>query len=164
MKKKLVLILSLTTLVIGSMANAEIADHRNQLGLGGIVGESTGVTGKYWMGSKNAWDFRVGGLNTERWNANVSYIQHFFHAFGSDSAIASSLAPYIGLGVGVGFDRQVRDEKREDSDYFGRLPVGLTWIPAGVPLDIFGEIAPSVKFGPSYASFIEAGVGGRFYF
>jgi hypothetical protein len=153
-------------LALVSFSNQGFAYSVNQtgtLGLGVNFGEVTGVTGKIWQHPDDAIDVMVGGSSDQKWLAQASYEKHFLQAFGTSSKFVSEMAPYIGGGVGAGFNRTINNEKRS-SDIFLRLPVGIAWLPDATPLDVFVEVAPTVDVTPVTFTYLTANLGARYYF
>jgi hypothetical protein len=130
------------------------------LGLGIMLGSPTGVTGKYWLSTITALD---GGLgfpfdSDVRLNFNADYLYHFpIHG-----NIPGFLPFYIGAGARL---RALDKERSNDKADFGiRIPLGLEFIPSGVPLDFFAEIAPAIVVAPRGDVGLDGVVGIRYKF
>ena len=52
----------------------------------------------------------------------------------------------------------------DDSEGAIRIPLGLSYLTARLPLELFAEIVPVVEFAPDTDADVEGGVGIRFYF
>lgn len=122
-------------------------------GLGIIIGEPTGLSCKYWMGSDKAIDgaaaWHLG--DNGYLNIHADYLLH------NRSLIQSNVPLYFGLGVGIGFHE-------EDARIGIRIPLGISYEFPNSPLDAFLEIAPALRILPNTGFGIGAGLGLRFYF
>ena len=123
-------------------------------GLGVILGEPTGISGKSWLNRRNAvdgglaWSFRGEGSL----HIHADYLWHFHDAIEA----SEKLVPFVGVGG--------RLATRGEAVFGVRIPVGLVWWPKQVPLDVFAEIVPIVDLAPATELRANAGVGVRFYF
>ncbi len=144
----------------------------NEFGLGLIVGEPTGPTGKLWLSHESAVDFGL-AFSFDHYTLIYSdYLYHFPGAFGASSPFAARLVPYIGIGGAMAFASD-RDHGN-DRPYFGRgrdtfglgirVPLGMEWFAPRPRLGVFAEIVPGVALIPDTSSFVDAGLGARFYF
>ncbi len=175
MRSLLVLAALLTTLTT-SMAHAQ----RNSWGSGGpfglgiILGEPSAITARYNLDKVRAID---GGISFfySRWTLlYIDGLYQFQGAFGRANSFFAQTTPYIGLGgVLVISDLPRRESRREryfsDSDStdlaFGlRIPLGAEWRAVTAPIGVFAEIAPGLTILPGTNSFIQLGIGARFYF
>lgn len=126
------------------------AQGRN-LGLGIILGEPTGISVKYWLGSANAisgaaaWSFS----DEEALHIHADYL---FHNFG---LIQQNLPLYYGIGAKVKF--------ADDVNVGIRIPVGIAYI-FEAPLDTFLEIVPLLELVPDTEFGLNAAIGVRYYF
>lgn len=126
------------------------------MGLGVILGEPTGVTGKLWHKPDMAYDV---GLSYSWRKYFILYGDHLWHwknIFEGRSDFMRSLWAYAGVGAGV---------------YFGgggglgvRIPLGFEWKPKSPPLGIFAEIVPTVGLIPTVSGGVGGGIGARYYF
>ena len=162
---------------LATLSNARAATRKSShptqsgrgVGLGLILGEPSGVTGKFWTSKTNAVD---AGL-AYSFNSFVliygDYLWHFFNAL-ENAPSAKDVAPYVGVG-GAFFISSESNRKSEslftDSGSVGlglRIPLGLEWTPSSVPIGVFLEIAPGIGFIPSTYGFFQGGIGVRYYF
>ena len=123
-------------------------------GLGVILGEPTGISAKTWISSKNAIDAAIAWSTVD----DYLYVHADFlvHNFDMIKVSEGQLAFYFGLGAQVGFG--------SDLAIGARVPVGLDYLFAGTPLDIFLEIVPGLMFLPGIDFDIDAGIGIRYWF
>ena len=124
-------------------------------GIGVVLGEPTGISGKGWVSEKNAiggglaWSFR----RTGSIHVHADYLWHFLHAIHSPSRFV----PYAGPGVRIGGGR--------GGGVFGiRIVGGIGFWPPDSPLDIFAELAPIVDLAPATELSFNGGIGIRFFF
>lgn len=124
-------------------------------GLGVIFGEPTGISAKGWVSDRGAID---GGLawsyrSDEYVNVYMDYLWHFHDVFDQQH----SIVPYLGIGGRIVGGR--------GSGTAGvRIVGGMSWLPAGAPLDVYLEFAPIVDLAPETEFSANGGVGIRFYF
>ncbi len=135
------------------------ADRQNDLGIGVVIGSVAGITAKKWTTEFEAFDFGIGS-NYAAANSWL-YCDYLWHM--AELVPAKNVLPYIGVGGGVGFKRKLGNQPG-DTDLFARLPIGLTWQPARMPLGVFAEIIPSAAVIPAFFGYLDAGVGARYFF
>lgn len=126
-----------------------------RFGLGVVLGEPTGISGKYWTGPTTALDGGVAWAFGEKSALHV-HVDHLFHHFNLIKVEKGRLPVYYGLGARV---------KLEDKSRVGvRVPVGLEYLVDGAPLDIFVEVAPIVELIPATGVSVNGGAGIRYFF
>ncbi len=126
-------------------------------GLGIIVGEPTGLDAKYYLnrtfGFTGAVAWSLSGNNNL--HLQLDYLYHKYDVF---DVSKGELPFFVGIGGRIVF-------RENQSDTFGiRIPVGLLYNFAGLPIDIFGELVPILDLTPDTEFDFEAAIGGRFYF
>lgn len=141
-------------------------------GLGVILGEPAGVTGKYWIDRRSAVDTTLSYSFSDYFLLFADYLYHFPGAFGRSSQFASQLNPYVGVGAELFL--QTQDTGNQGRTYFRsdqgpagfgiRIPLGIEWRSGSPPLGVFVEIAPGVGVIPATYGFVQGGAGIRFYF
>ncbi len=123
-------------------------------GLGIIIGNPTGVSFKSWLSGNSALDLAAAwSLNDERLLIQGSYILHDVSIF---KVSKGKLALYYGIGGAIVLT--------DDVGVAARVPVGLDYMFATAPFDIFVELAPSLLLVPKTDFRIGAAVGVRFWF
>ena len=124
-------------------------------GLGIILGEPTGVSGKLWTSSENAFDFGTA------WSfqgdghllLQADYVWHIFRLI----PVSSGKLPfYVGVGGRVVFS--------DDPTIGVRVPLGLDYMFADAPVDIFVELVPILDLAPSTDFDFNGGIGVRYWF
>ena len=141
--------------VAALMVFAGSAAAQGNFGLGIILGEPTGVSGKLWLTDRTAVDMAAAWSfsDEEAFHLHADYLLHNFDLI---SVSQGRLPIHFGVGARVKF---------EDESKLGvRVPVGLTYIFDGAPLDIFFEIVPILDLIPDTEFDANAAIGIRFYF
>ncbi|MGE3611332.1 MAG: hypothetical protein AB7I27_17190 [Bacteriovoracaceae bacterium] len=127
-----------------------------KLGLGFMLGNPTGINGKYWLDSEKAVDGGVGaslGRHSE-FSIHSDYLLHNFNALYLNDIYALDL--YYGLGGRLEFS---------DSIELGiRVPVGLVYQVKEKSAEVFSEVAPILDFIGREGLELHLAVGGRYYF
>jgi hypothetical protein len=148
------------------------------VGLGILAGTPTAFNIKFW-------DSEATGTNLNLSYAGgdlavmADYLWHFRKAGSFDQSLdrPSVIVPYIGIGL-VGVFSVTDDSKsnkndrplyRRTNDQDGaglgaRIPIGLEFLPERQRFGVFAELAPGSIITPTSFSFLQAGVGGRYYF
>lgn len=125
-------------------------------GLGIIIGEPTGLSAKLWTGESTAFDAAAAWTlsdNYDALNLHADFLKHNFELIKVDKG---QLPFYFGLGAKIVL--------ANDPVIGIRVPVGLSYIFADTPLDIFLEIVPTLNLIPSTDFDIDGGIGIRYYF
>jgi hypothetical protein len=151
MKKHLILCMLLGMIII--LAKPIAAQDRG-FGMGIILGEPTGLSAKLWTSSDNAFDFAAawsfkgdGSLLLQ-----ADYVWHF-----NLIPVSSGKLPlYVGIGGRVVL---------ADDPQFGiRIPIGLDYLFAAAPIDVFVELVPILDLSPSTDFGFGGGIGIRYWF
>ncbi|MEW6055217.1 MAG: hypothetical protein AB1540_01270 [Bdellovibrionota bacterium] len=138
------------------------------LGLGVMFGEPSGITLKSWNSPTTAFDLALSYSFFGFFEILGDYLWHFPRVFKSDQFI-----PYLGAGGVLFFDtseprssnnRFFRSDTRRSVGFGVRVPVGIEFLPQKVPLGVFAEIAPGVGLAPSTFTFLDGSIGARYYF
>lgn len=138
-------------------------------GLGLIIGEPTGLSGKLWLDNAHAVDFLLAFSfdddhddNLRRLVFGADYLFHF-DVFKPRSV---ELPLYAGIGGKFVFFDNDRGRFDNDDD-FGlavRIPLGISLLLKSAPLEFFLEIVPGLFIIPSTNADLDGGIGARFYF
>jgi hypothetical protein len=150
-----------TILCAAGLAGAALpatAAQNKHVGVGFILGEPTGIDAKFWLANEHALEF---GAAWSLSGNNEFHIQgdYLFHKF---DLIHINTGDQFPLFFGIG-GRMVLVENADDVIGI-RFPVGLTYIFANYPFDIFGEIVPILDVAPDSDFDLEAAIGARFWF
>lgn len=128
--------------------------QQRSFGAGLIVGNPTGLTGKYWKNRENAYAFglawSLGG------NSSVLiYGDYLWHRFEITGEPRTPL--YVGVGAWIG--------SFENSTGLGaRIPLGIMHLFSKDPIEVFLEIVPAISLVPDTDLDVQGGVGLRYYF
>jgi len=141
-------------LTVVLLYSAAVAQEKN-FGLGIIAGEPTGLSGKLWTEKRTALDAAVAwsfGKGSKLY-LHGDYLFYNFNLFNVESG---QLPLYYGIGgkLKLGGDNTVGI----------RIPVGLNYIFANAPLDVFFEIVPVLDLIPGTEFDLNGGVGIRYFF
>ncbi len=127
-----------------------------KLGVGAMIGNPTGLNGKYWLKGEQAVD---GGFAFAMGKRNDLSI-HSDYLFHSEGALYFNDDYPLDLYYGVGG----RMEFADSIDIGLRLPVGVAHKFSNQPSDVFAEIAPIIDFIGRSGIDLHLAFGGRFYF
>jgi len=132
-------------------------------GLGVIVGEPTGISAKKWTGNSNALDFAAAwSLDSETFHFHMDYLVHNFSLIQVDKG---RLPLYYGIGGRIRLAEDNANDNSNNDDFIGiRIPVGLEYLFADAPLDIFLEIVPILDLVPETDFDFNAAIGVRYFF
>lgn len=146
-------------------ARAARADEKGVLGVGIIVGEPTGVCGKYYLGNDTAIDAAVGAAFLGR-GAQV-HGDFLWHPWVLDTKETFALPVYIGAGLRILNHEGSGDD--EDHVRIGvRIPAGIVFDFTKIPIDVFVEAALVGDYhtagDASFGIAFNGGAGARYYF
>lgn len=129
----------------------------DQFGLGIMLGEPTGVNGKYFIDKYNALDAAFGWspFGDNDFHIHADYLYHIYSL--TDSGMGEAPV-YFGLGARAVF----RNDKDNQAGF--RFPVGVDHLFTSVPFDVFVEIVPILNVAPDTDFDLEGVVGARFFF
>ena len=124
-------------------------------GLGIILGEPTGISGKLWTGHHTAIDGAI-AWSFEKKSSMHLHGDLLFHNFNRARVDEGKLLLYYGIGGRVKF---------EDKSKVGvRVPLGINYLFAKAPLDFFLEIVPILDLAPSTDFSLNGAIGIRYFF
>lgn len=146
---------SIVIALLAVMVFAGSAASQGAFGLGVIVGEPTGVSAKIWMSDRSAVDMGAAWSFSDEAALHL-HADFLLHNFDLISVEKGRLPIHFGIGGRVKFE--------DDSKIGIRIPVGLTYIFDGAPVDIFVEAVPIVDLAPDTEFDVNAAIGARFYF
>ncbi len=130
-----------------------------RFGVGLVFGESTGLTGKYWLTGSTAIDGSLGYSFFDRFRMNINYLVHDNKAFE-----APEFSLYYGIGGSIlGGEGYVTRSRVGNFGIGVRGVLGVTYIFPRAPLDTFLEIAPVLVFAPPIGLAIDLNLGIRVY-
>lgn len=134
-------------------------------GLGIILGEPSGLSAKLFLDARHALDFALDySLVDSALYVHADYLLHFSGWRVRDGGV-HRLIPYVGLGGKIGVRDHDGDHGHDRDGALGvRIPVGIAWMPASVPIDVFLEIVPGLFLIPETDPDLDASLGLRYFF
>lgn len=128
------------------------AQKAKDFGAGGILGNPTGASAKYWIDDIRAIDMGLGYSGD--FSLHVDYLWHGWKVFPQPKE--GKLAGYLGLGV--------RLETKKKDEFGIRTVAGADYWLAHYPIEVFLEIVPVFRFTPGTSAGLDAAIGLRYYF
>ena len=139
--------------------------HAHGFGAGIIVGEPTGICFKQWLGYKNALDFAAAWSFDEEaaFQFHMDYLFHkYFVILTSEDKVVGGIPLYVGVGGRLKLED---DDKHDDDILLGvRFPLGISYVFADTPVDVFAEIVPIMDVAPETDFRLNGAIGFRYYF
>ena len=126
-----------------------------QFGLGFVFGEPTGVNAKLWQTPDIALDAGLAWSVVED-AATTIYGDVLWHQFGLLDLDTGALPIYLGAGA--------RFQFASDTHFGIRTVVGVDYIMARAPFDVFLEFVPTFDLAPEADVVLTAAVGFRYFF
>jgi hypothetical protein len=134
---------------------SDLQAQDKNFGIGIILGEPTGVSGKLWLGGSNALDMAA-AWSFKGDDHVLLQADYVWHSFNVISVSSGRLPIYFGIGGRV---------LLVDDPYIGvRVPVGLDYLFSNAPVDIFLEIVPILDLAPATDFDLGGGIGVRYWF
>ena len=126
------------------------------LGLGIILGEPTGVSFKSWLSTTTAFDMAAAWsfVDEDALHLHGDYLIHNYGVF----QVSKGYMPFY-YGIGARLKTQ-----SNDSRVGIRFPVGVNYLFARDPIDIFFELVPILDVTPSTDFNLNASLGARYFF
>lgn len=162
-------------LIAGSLVLCALSSFAqgSGLGLGIMLGEPTGISGKVWLSGDRAADF---GLAWGGWGRGNGYFHvhgdYLFHNFNLINVSQGRLALHYGPGLRFRswsggrywVNGRYYDTRGSHARLGVRFPVGLTYLFDGAPVDVFLEVAPTLDLIPGTSFDVDAALGVRYWF
>jgi hypothetical protein len=142
------------------------AQNREGTGLGIMVGEPTGVSFKTWIDQDRAIDAGIAWSfsGDDSLHLHADYLLHHFGVF-KNHKLPGQLPLYYGLGGRIKLEDDDNGRGDDEDTLVGlRLPVGIAYLFAEAPFDLFAEIVPVLDLVPDTDLDLNAAVGVRYYF
>ena len=147
----------LAVFLIVSITSVKHYSQERKFGLGIMLGEPTGLSGTYLLGSGHAIDF---GLAYSFAHPNKIFSLHGDFLFNLPDKIKS---PY-NFPVYYGFGARIHFGNKDGNTLGARGVIGIMWIPESLPVDTFIELAPVFNLFPETSLHLDFAIGGRYYF
>jgi hypothetical protein len=154
----------LTALAIASICIGVAAARPQGVGLGLMAGEPSGLSAKVWTSSHVALD---AGLGYSYWWYGQALQIHgdmLWHSRSLTQSDDGYLPLYIGIGARV---KLVNDEPKHPNSNMRaglRIPFGLEYVFASVPVGLFLELVPIFDLTPGIGVSGNSAIGFRYYF
>ncbi len=136
---------------------SNIYSQQNGFGIGVMLGEPTGISGKYWLDKETAVS---GGLAYSLFSSNRGFSLHadlIYHL--TDILKTEEEIPFY-----YGFGFRLRAKERTEGSFGVRGVAGFVWQRRDYPVDIFIEAVPVFKLLPETNIDFDFALGGRYYF
>lgn len=149
----------LTVLFVAAAIGTASAQEK-KVGLGFIIGEPTGIDLKLNLSKIHALEFALAWSLSDDNNIHIQgdYLWHKYDVIKLNNSDEMPL--FFGIG-----GRMILQEDDNPDDVFGiRFPVGLDYIFANYPFDVFAEIVPILDVAPNTDFDLEGAIGARFWF
>lgn len=136
------------------LSSGQARAQASGLGLGVILGEPTGLSLKNWLGGSTALHAALAwSLSHNNVYAHADYVFHNFNIVRVD---VGRLAVYYGIGG--------RFYAADDPGVGVRVPIGLNYLFADMPLDAFVELVPVLAVLPDTDFDLSGAIGLRYFF
>jgi hypothetical protein len=149
--KKLIFIL------LASIFSLQLQARAKDVGVGIVIGDPIGFTGKMWLSNANAVDATI-GWSGGHIHLHGDYLWHNFSLFKIDTA------PFdLFYGVGGRLNQREKDDKTRT--HLGvRGPVGVRYMFKSASIETFIELAGVMDFVPDMSFDLDFGIGARYFF
>ena len=151
------IILTVCFLMFTSFGTASAGSNSSGFGLGIMLGEPSGLSGKLWSGSENAFDFGL-AWSTSNNSGAAFHADYIWHKFDMINVDQGALPFYYGIGV------RYRGRDNTDDNIGVRVPFGLEYLFSQSAFDVFLEVVPILDLTPDTDFAINAAIGGRYFF
>lgn len=147
-------------MLIGAIVLAILSANvyaQGDLGVGLSLGNPTGLSVKYWLDDTEAIGGGLGWALSghDDFQVHADYLVHRFDIVGTEEE-AGRAPLYYGIGA------RIKDE-RHDTAFGIRIPLGISYMFAEQPFDLFAEIVPVVDLAPDVDLDLDIAIGFRFY-
>lgn len=149
--------ISLLVIVLLSLTAYKNFSQDRGFGLGVILGEPTGFSGKYWVDRDHAVDFGLAYSLGHPINTFSIHADYLFHRF--DMIKSENRFP-----VYYGFGGRIHFGNKDGNTLGARGVIGVLWMHNSLPIDGFIELAPVFNLFPETSLHFDFAIGGRYYF
>ena len=132
----------------------KLLDRAGPFGIGGVIGEPTGITVKTYLAENIALDatFSWSFISHDTFYFHADYLHHTGSLY---DAQPRGLKFYAGIGGMV--------QISADPTFGPRIPLGITYSIPDIPLELFFEAAPILLLYPETAPSGSIGIGARYF-
>ena len=159
MRKIVTFIVCALTLTISSFVWAELL---HPLGVGVVIGTTTGFTAKYIENRKIAYDGELGWGDGDNYRLSGDMLWQKPHLFIADN---KPFDGYLGVGARLRDRGQYSSNSNNNGVEFGPRGVGgIRYMFHNPRVEVYSEVALVMDIIPSTDADLEIGIGGRYYF
>lgn len=154
------------TIALCLLLAAGAARAQDDFGIGVILAEPTGLSAKLWLNENEAIDAAAAWSFSDysSFQFHADYLMHRFDLFRNVDTTVGRPALYFGAGGRLKLGEDNGRGNDADDRLGVRVPVGMTYLFAQAPFDVFGEVVPVLDIAPDTELDFNAAIGGRFYF
>lgn len=134
-----------------------------EVGLGVVLGDPTGLTAKFLLDQRSAFDIAFGADLDDDDDFQLHF-DYLFSPFSLPSSGQVTIPFYFGIGGVVEFDDN--DGNNDDADIGVRVPVGLSFLFQRARMEIFAEFGLELLIieDNNDEVDVDGGIGFRYYF
>ncbi len=144
------------TLIIPVTCAVPQPGQAGDFGLGAMFGAPTGLSMKYWFTESTALDGALAWHFGDDQRLQI-HADHLWHIPVPSWNVPNGRLPvYVGAGL-----RVIAGDHPEAGV---RIPLGLAYLAAKAPIEVFAEIVPVVEFAPDTSGELDGAIGVRYYF
>jgi hypothetical protein len=137
-----------------------IKSQESGTGIGIMLGEPSGFSGKKWLTSTSAIDAGLGWSFTENGSIHL-HADYLIHNFDLINISGTKIPVYFGLGGRL----KMKGGNESIGNSIGvRVPVGIVYPFERSPFDVFFEIVPILDVSPDARFTFNSAIGVRYYF
>ncbi len=139
------------------------AQPGGELGVGIILDEPTGITVHRWLDGDTSIDaaFAWSTSGRDTFHFHADYLLHR-HDLVRIPELSGRFSAYYGVGGKIKFND---DDTKNSDDVIGvRIPIGINYLFAELPIDLFVEVVPLLVLSPDSDVQLKAALGARYYF
>ncbi len=144
-------------IIVLMSSSSFLLGQKSGLGLGPMLGEPSGLAGKYWLSENNALDFGV-GIGFLGGNSGLSFHTDYLYHINDLLKWKYKTTFYYGFGL------RVRLPSGSSAAIGVRGVSGILLLVKDLPIDVFFELAPSFRLLPTTGLDFDIAIGGRYYF
>ncbi len=150
--------------VLAVSAKSVRAERRGDEGIGLMLGNPSGLSGKMWIDENVALDAAF-GVDRGDTDIHASLLFHKFNWSNKSPIVPVSmqeadergeLPVYFGFGPRLIF--------RDDNEFGLRFPLGISYLPKTTPWEFFFEVAPVLRITQEVGFNGDFAIGARYYF
>ncbi len=131
-----------------------------KIGVGIMAGDPTGISVKNWSSALFAYDYGLAWSSGKWFQFHTDYLWHKYDVFQIDDD--GELPLYYGIGARFKYYNHGNDD---DKMRLGlRMVIGIEYIFAMMPFDIFYEVVPVMDLLPDTKLDFDSSIGIRFIF